>query len=98
MQSAYHTLKAVTGTLSAKLHGCRIREAFSQERDEAVIAFSGAPTHLVVSCRSDFLACYLHPPRPLQKPIRPLAFRFPSYVSRGPKRTFASRRTPSRPS
>ena len=61
MQSAYHTLKAVTGTLSAKLHGCRIREAFSQERDEAVIAFSGAPTHLVVSCRSDFLACYLHP-------------------------------------
>lgn len=60
MHSAYHTLQAVTKDLAKRLPGKQIVEAFTQDRDELVIAFSGLAEHLVVSCRTDMLCCYLH--------------------------------------
>jgi predicted ribosome quality control (RQC) complex YloA/Tae2 family protein len=60
MHSSYHTLRAVALDISGKLNGCQITEVYSQERDEAVFAFAGLAAHLVVSCRTDLLCCYLH--------------------------------------
>jgi predicted ribosome quality control (RQC) complex YloA/Tae2 family protein len=60
MHSAYHTIAAAAKSLPARLAGHCIEEAYSQDRDELILAFSGVSERLVISCRPDFHCCYLH--------------------------------------
>jgi predicted ribosome quality control (RQC) complex YloA/Tae2 family protein len=60
MHSAYHTIAAVAKSLPDRLAGHCIEEAYSQDRDELILAFAGLSERLVISCRPDLHGCYLH--------------------------------------
>ena len=60
MLSNYYTLRYICSTLTSTLRGLRVREVFSQNKDELVVAFKTSGLHLVISCRQDASTLYLH--------------------------------------
>ena len=61
MTGNYFTLKLLTRRLNEVLPGHRLTGAFSQERDELVLAIDADPSHLVISCRHSENCLFLHP-------------------------------------
>jgi predicted ribosome quality control (RQC) complex YloA/Tae2 family protein len=51
MLSNYHTLRYVVSTLASGIPGKTISSVFSQDKDEAVMTFSGIEECLILSCR-----------------------------------------------
>ncbi len=60
MLSNYHTLGYIATTLQTTLRGKRISQIFTQNPDELAIGFDPGTPFLIVSCRSDLNAVYLH--------------------------------------
>jgi len=60
MLSNYYTLRYIASTLDSTLRGKRIREIYSQNKDELVVAFADNLPHLVFLCRQDAATMYLH--------------------------------------
>lgn len=61
MTGNYFTLKLLAKRLNELLPGHTVLDAFSQERDELVLATDAAPSHLVISCRAEENTLFLHP-------------------------------------
>ena len=61
MTGNYFTLKLLARRLNEVLPGHRLTGAFSQERDELVLAMDADPSHLVISCRHGENCLFLHP-------------------------------------
>ena len=61
MTGNYFTLKLLAKRLNEVLPGHRLTGAFSQERDELVLATEASPSHLVISCRHGENCLFLHP-------------------------------------
>jgi predicted ribosome quality control (RQC) complex YloA/Tae2 family protein len=61
MTGNYFTLKLLAKRLDELLPGQRLREVFSQERDELVLVTDADPSHLVISCRPGENTMFLHP-------------------------------------
>jgi predicted ribosome quality control (RQC) complex YloA/Tae2 family protein len=61
MLNNYFTLRCLSLDLNSRLRRRRVTEAFSQTKDTAVITFQDVPESLIVSCRSDLNALFLHP-------------------------------------
>jgi len=61
MLNNYFTLRCLSLDLNSHLRQRHVAEAFSQTKDTAVITFQEVPESLIVSCRSDLNALYLHP-------------------------------------
>lgn len=61
MLSNYYTLAAVAKDLAAKLQGRTLIEAYSQEKNELVLAFQGMAGGLIISCTPDVNSLYWHP-------------------------------------
>ncbi|HTO92736.1 MAG TPA: NFACT RNA binding domain-containing protein [Bacteroidota bacterium] len=59
MISNYYTFRYIVSTLSPTLPGRRIREAYTQNPDELVVAFEEYPVALVFLCRPDESTLYL---------------------------------------
>jgi predicted ribosome quality control (RQC) complex YloA/Tae2 family protein len=59
MLSNYYTLAVVAEDLNRRLRGKPITEVYTQEKDEAVVAFAGMS--LIVSCVPEINTLYLHP-------------------------------------
>lgn len=59
MLSNYHTLRYAVSTLASGLRGQTITSIFSQEKDEAVMTFSGLEDCLILSCRPDINTLYM---------------------------------------
>jgi len=57
--SNYYTFRYIVATLSATLPGRCIREVYTQNPDELVVAFEEHPAALVFLCRRDVSALYL---------------------------------------
>ena len=57
--SNYYTFRYIVSTLSSTLPGKRIREAYSQNPDELVVAFDELSSALIFLCRQDANAMYL---------------------------------------
>ena len=60
MHSSYNTLSVVAESLATLLPGRALEEAYTQDKDELILAFSNLAERLVVSCRSNLPCCYLH--------------------------------------
>jgi predicted ribosome quality control (RQC) complex YloA/Tae2 family protein len=58
MLSNYYTLRYIVSTLDSTLKGRRIREVFSQRRDELAVAFEETGEHLIIQCRRDASTLY----------------------------------------
>ncbi|MDH3251164.1 MAG: NFACT family protein [Ignavibacteria bacterium] len=61
MLSNYHTLHYTASTLASALPGRTIGGIFTQEKDEAVMTFSGLEESLILSCRPGWNILYLKP-------------------------------------
>lgn len=61
MLNNYYTLAALATSLDNRLRGKQIREIYSQEKGELVVAFAEESPALVVSCNPSAICCYLHP-------------------------------------
>ena len=61
MTGNYFTLKLLAKRLNEILPGHRLTGAFSQERDELVLATEASPSHVVISCRHGENCLFLHP-------------------------------------
>jgi predicted ribosome quality control (RQC) complex YloA/Tae2 family protein len=59
MLSNYYTLAVLAEDLNRRLRGKSIGEAYTQEKDEAILAFDGAS--LLVSCTPEINTLYLYP-------------------------------------
>ena len=59
MLSNYYTLRYIVSTLDSRLRGKRIKEVFSQRRDELAVAFEDSGEHLVIPCHRDASTLYL---------------------------------------
>src|SRR5512135_2012176 len=60
MLSNYHTLGYIASSLQAILRGRRISQIFTQNPDELAISFEPDTPLLILSCRPDLNALYLH--------------------------------------
>jgi predicted ribosome quality control (RQC) complex YloA/Tae2 family protein len=60
MTGNYFTLKLLAKRLNEVLPGHRLIGAFSQERDELVLATGAGPSHVVVTCRHGENCLFLH--------------------------------------
>lgn len=60
MLSNYHTLGYISSTLQASLPGMRISQIFTQNPEELAIGFGPDTPFLILSCRPDLNALYLH--------------------------------------
>lgn len=60
MISNYYTFLFLVSIFKSRLEGKEIREVYSQDADELVIAFNDEPGQLVFLCRPDVSAAYLH--------------------------------------
>lgn len=61
MLNNYFTLRCLSLDLNSRLRLRHVAGAFSQIKDTTVITFQEVPESLIVSCRSDLNALYLHP-------------------------------------
>jgi predicted ribosome quality control (RQC) complex YloA/Tae2 family protein len=61
MTGNYFTLKLLAKRLNEVLPGRHLTGAFSQERDELVLATDADPSHIVISCRHGENCLFLHP-------------------------------------
>jgi predicted ribosome quality control (RQC) complex YloA/Tae2 family protein len=61
MLSNYHTLRYAVSTLASVLPGKSIASIFSQEKDEAVVTFSGLEECLILSCHPGINTLYMRP-------------------------------------
>jgi predicted ribosome quality control (RQC) complex YloA/Tae2 family protein len=61
MLTNYYTLRFIASTLDSTTKGWKIRDVFTQRKDELTIAFEEDPRHLIISCRPDAPIVYLHP-------------------------------------
>ena len=59
MISNYYTFRHIVSTLGSTLPGMRIREVYTQNPDELVIAFEEQDPRLVILCRADLSVLYL---------------------------------------
>jgi predicted ribosome quality control (RQC) complex YloA/Tae2 family protein len=60
MHSAYHTLSALAKSLASVLPGRALEEAYTQDKDELILAFSNLSERLVISCHPNLPCFYLH--------------------------------------
>ena len=61
MLSNYYTLAGIAADLHARIRGKRIREAYTQEKNELAITFEGMAEGLIMSCSPEVNTLYLHP-------------------------------------
>ncbi|HEX9658421.1 MAG TPA: NFACT RNA binding domain-containing protein [Bacteroidota bacterium] len=61
MVSNYNTLACIARDLTRKFQGLRVREVYSQAKDELVLSFEGTETVVVVNCTPSTNTLYLHP-------------------------------------
>ncbi len=61
MLNNYYTLRYLAAETGKAVKGLRITGAFTQERDEIVIQFDAGSAHLVLCCKRETPAMYLHP-------------------------------------
>ena len=60
MLNNYFTLAYIASNLTSKLKGTRIKEIFTQDSDEVVLSLGDEKRALVISCRPQLNAIYLH--------------------------------------
>ena len=61
MLGNYYTLAALAASLANRLAGKQIREIYTQEKSELIMAFDDYVPVLVISCNPRSPTCYLHP-------------------------------------
>ncbi len=61
MVSNYNTLACISRDITRKFQGSRVREVYSQEKDELVLSFEGHEAVVVVNCTRFTNTIYLHP-------------------------------------
>ena len=60
MLSNYYTLQYLASSLAKHVEGKTLTAAFSQEKDQLILAFAGGRENVLISCMPDENACYLH--------------------------------------
>lgn len=61
MLSNYYTLAAVASDLDHRIRSKRIKQAFTQEKDELVLSFEDTTEVLIISCSPHINTLYIHP-------------------------------------